>query len=52
MADAMAGALSPETMGKLAAASANGRMLLGMLALWMDREAIPRTWRSLTTRAA
>ena len=41
MADATAGALSPETMVKLTAASANGRMLLGMLALWMDREAIP-----------
>lgn len=41
VADATAGAITPETMGKLATASANGRMLLAMVTLWLDREVGP-----------
>lgn len=41
MADATAGALTPETMTKLATASATGRLLLATLARWLDVEARP-----------
>lgn len=41
MDDATAGELTPETMERLATASATGRMLLAMVALWLDQEAGP-----------
>lgn len=41
MGEARAQAVSAETRERLATASATGRMLLGMLTAWVDREAGP-----------